>query len=144
MLNKSTSVEKISISTYCFLEFALPAIADIPSLKIIELKTRSLDSFVARIVEGHPKLPSLVKCLPSPQGLSKVRSEPNIPSLPNPLYVPLAHVPSVVQNKIWSRILEYAIDTGFCDTLFCRRRPEHNSTRASLPLVSKNFQVCLK
>jgi hypothetical protein len=147
-LKSSKSIEVIYVPLRPLIVTSLAVVVDIPTLKAIEVKDPMPTPFFQGKIEGNCSLANLVRY----QTPSHTASTPILPSgctdtrndlrqlqvVTNPFYSPMSSVSLDIQDGIWSRILMFALEIGLDE----ENTPyDLNPTRASLPLVSKKFNV---
>jgi hypothetical protein len=121
----------------------LQAVARIPSLKTIEVKTSSPPHRFLTMVNSDPKLLALVEYRnPSKKSITSFLKR-DLSKLPTPKlnYFPMTTASTDVQDKIWSRILKFTLEIP--SKIAMDPLEKLARTRVSLPLVSKQFLVSL-
>jgi hypothetical protein len=147
-LKKSPSVEMLCIQP-SYAMHHLRALAEIPSMNTIVVRTRRPDFFIDQVVNGHPKLQAIIQYEDPPSSSrlfvtpsstpANIPSDSEIPTLSNSS--PMSSVSADVQDNIWSRVLEFALEIHLLNGELDRNAHYKDHTRGRLLLVSKKFKV---
>jgi hypothetical protein len=146
-LVKSPSIEMLCVQqSYYDIYHHLRTLAEIPSLKAIVVRTFMPNSH-HQVVNGHPKLMALIQYEDPPpfsgifvnQSSTPTTSDSEIPTLSNSS--PMSSASADVQDKIWSRVLEFALEIHLLNGELDRNAHYKDHTRGRLLLVSKKFKV---
>jgi hypothetical protein len=134
-LIKSPRLERIYVQPSYDNLYHLSTLAGIPSLKAIIVGIHAQDSLLDQVINDHPKLMTLI------QHEFTLSSSRNIIPTPSNSAPPMSSVSADVQDKIWSRVLEYALKIRLLNGELDHSTHYWDRTQGGLLLVSKKFSV---